>query len=190
MGNLSEVEKAQVKAAHDKAIQQDPALEQRMKEARQAMDAAKKAMHDAMVRVDPSVETILAKMTPPPKSPGAPGPRGINPPPQSLGGNPVPPATSVAETHPPVPGLANLSEEERTRIKSLHEQVKNDPAVVAARQVLDAAVTPADRSLAEEALHKVRREAMIKADPSAEVLLSKLHGGSTGSPQPAGSPGQ
>jgi hypothetical protein len=193
MGNLSDAEKAQVKAAHDKAIQQDPSLEQRMKEARQALDAAKKAMHDAMVRADPSVEQILVKMTPPPKppvtNPQAPGSAPSTSP--ALGQPPVPSPGKVSlPPHPSVPGLVNLTEDERARIQSLHEQVKNDPSLNAARELLRTASTPAERSAAEQALHKARREAMIKADPSAEALLSKLGSGtsSPGLPVPSGSP--
>jgi hypothetical protein len=189
MGNLSDAEKAQVKAAHDKAIQQDPLLEQRMKEARQALDSAKKAMHDAMVRADPSVEPILAKMTPPPKTPAAnPAAPGSSPwpapsPGQSHGKASLPPHSSV-------PGLVNLTEEERARIQSLHEQVKNDPSLNAARELLRTASTPGERSSAEQALHKARREAMIKADPAAEALLTKLGAGTASSclTTPGGSP--
>jgi hypothetical protein len=178
MGNLSDTEKAQVKAAHDKAIQQDSSLEQRMREARQALDAAKKAMHDAMVRADPTVEPILAKMTPPPKPPAANS--------QKPGSVSLP----AFSPHPSVPGLVNLTDDERTRIQSLHEQVKNDPSLNAARELLRTASSPAERSAAEQSLHKARRDAMIKADPSAEALLSKLGSGtaSQGLPAPGGSP--
>ena len=193
MGNLSDAEKAQVKAAHDKAIQQDPSLEQRMKEARQALDAAKKAMHDAMVRADPSVEPILVKMTPPPKPPVAnpQAPASAMSPAPAAGQSPVPmPGKVSLPPHPSVPGLVNLTEEERARIQSLHEQVKNDPSLNAARELLRTASTPGERSSAEQALHKARREAMINADPSAEALLSKLGAGtaSPGLPAPSGSP--
>lgn len=191
MGNLSEAEKAQVKAAHDKAIQQDPSLEQRMKEARQALDAAKKAMHDAMVRADPSVEPILVKMTPPPKPP-APNPQapGSAPSPVPAPAPVLSPGKAILPPHPSVPGLVNLTEEERARLQSLHEQVKNDPSVNSARELLRTASSPSERSAAEQALHKARRDAMLKADPSAEALLSKLGSGtsSPGLPVPGGSP--
>jgi len=64
MGGLSPAEKAQVKAAHDKAIQQDPSLEQKMKDARQAMESARKEMHAAMIKADPAIAPILEKMHP------------------------------------------------------------------------------------------------------------------------------
>ena len=164
-----------------------------MKEARQALDAAKKAMHDAMVRADPSVEPILVKMTPPPKPPVAnpQAPASAMSPAPAAGQSPVPmPGKVSLPPHPSVPGLVNLTEEERARIQSLHEQVKNDPSLNAARELLRTASTPGERSSAEQALHKARREAMIKADPSAEALLSKLGAGtvSPGLPAPGGSP--
>ena len=61
MAILSKEERDQVKAAHDKAIAQDPSLKQKMDEARKAMDDARKAMNEAMVKADPTVESILAK---------------------------------------------------------------------------------------------------------------------------------
>lgn len=189
MANLSEAERAQVKAAHDKAIQQNPALDQKMKAAHQAMEEARKSMHEAMIAVDPTVESILAKMMPPKwggKHDVGPGNangqvRGVAP------GSTNSSGWQQAGHHEP-PGMANLSETERQQLKSLHEQVKTDPSVIAARQAKQGATTPEARNAAEEALHQAMHDAMIKADPSVEAILSKLHpaGGNVG--QPAASP--
>jgi hypothetical protein len=180
MAGLSKEERAQVKAAHDKAIQQNPVLDQKMQAAQQAMEEARRSMHDAMIKADPTVEPILVKMTPPKwvgKHEGAPGaPNSL-----AVGASPAstPAATKAAGWKPDAPhehpGMATLTESERQQIKSLHEQLKNDPAVVAARQAKQAATTAEARNAAEEVLHQAMRDAMIKADPSVEPILAKLH---------------
>jgi hypothetical protein len=70
--------------------------------------------------------------------------------------------------------MANLSDAERQQLKALHEQVKNNPAVTAAREAMKSASTPEARRDAEKALHEVRRDAMVKADPSIKPILEKL----------------
>lgn len=186
MANLSEVERAQVKAAHDKAIQQNPILDQKMKSAHQAMEDAKKSMHDAMVAVDPSVEPILSKMMPPKwsgKHEGAAGNRGgqngiVSPAATSSGTN----ASAWQQpVHREPAGMARLTEGERQQLKSIHERSKNDPAVLATKEAKRNATTPEARNAAEEALHQAMNAAMIKADPSIEPILAKLHAeGNTG----------
>lgn len=180
MANLSEAERAQMKAAHDKAIQQNPELDQKIKAAHQAMEEARKSMHDAMVAVDPSIEPILAKMMPPkwggkhgggPRSPGGQG-RGAS----SIASRAATDANASQQQGPRKPaGMAALTESERQKLKSLHDQVKNDPTVIAAKQANQGAKNPEGRHAAEEALHQAIYAAMIKADPSIEPILSKLH---------------
>jgi hypothetical protein len=194
MANLSDTERAKVKAAHDKAIKQDPALDQKMKAAHQTMEEAKKSMHDAMIAVDPSVEPILAKMMPSKwagkHESGQGGPksqRGAAAPSLSTNTN----AWQHLGRHEPA-GMANLTESERQQLKSLHEQVKNDPAVIAAKQAKRSATNPEARHAAEESMHQVINNAIIKADPSVEAILEKLHlsGGTEGggAGQPSASP--
>lgn len=197
MTNLSDTERAQVKAAHDKAIQQNPVLDQKIKAAHQAMEEAKKSMHDAMIAVDPSVEPILAKMMPPKwadkHESGQSGP-------SSQGGGASPSTISAstnanvwqqAGRHEPA-GMANLTESERQQLKSLHEQVKNDPSVIAAKEAKQSATTPEARHAAEETMHQAMHDAMIKADPSVGTILEKLHPtggtGGGGAGQPPASP--
>ena len=184
MAVLSEAERAQVKAAHDRAIQQDPSLDQKMKAAQHAMEEARKSMHDAMIQADPTIEPILAKMMPPKwggRHDGGPaGSKNPNPGacPSSTASPITPPTNAVGwqqSGHHEPPGMAKLSETERQQLKSLHEQVKNDPAVVAAKQAKQNATTAEARDAAEEALHQAMHDAMIKADPSVEPILSKLH---------------
>lgn len=166
MAQLSDAERAQVKAAHDKAIEQDPSLQQKMKEAHDAMEAARKGMNEAMVKADPTVEAILAKITPPKrdgKKEGAPN-QGSKAAPR-----PWKHDGSVGK------GMANLSEAERQQVKVLHEQVKNDPAVAAAHEAMKSATTPEARQKAEKALQSASRDAMVKAEPSIAPILEKLH---------------
>jgi hypothetical protein len=182
MANLSPAEMAQLKAAHDKAITQDPTLNQKMKAAHDAMESARQAMHDAMIKVDPSVEPILEKMAPKKWEhglrPGAQG--GTNASCTSCtnalstnSGSMMP--WGKREGHGMPPGFASLTPDEQAQLKAAHEKVKNDPAVVAAKAAEKSATTPQDRRAAREALHKAVHDAMLKADPTIEPLLEKLH---------------
>jgi hypothetical protein len=192
MANLSEAERAQMKAAHDKAIQQNPELDQKIKAAHQAMEEARKSMHDAMVAVDPSIEPILAKMMPPKwggkygGGPRGPGGQGAS----SVASRAAADANASQQQGPRKPaGMAALTESERQKLKSLHDQVKNDPTVIAAKQANQVARNPEGRHAAEEALHQAIYAAMIKADPSIEPILSKLHPeGSGNAEQPPAPP--
>jgi hypothetical protein len=179
MANLSDTERAQVKAAHDNAIQQNPALDQKIKTAHQAMEEAKKSMHDAMIAVDPTVEPILAKMMPPKWAVKHESGQGLT---SSQSGVASPSTISTSTNanawqhlgrHKPA-GMANLTESERQQLKALHEQVKNDPSVIAARDARKAATTPEARKEAEQTMHQVVRNAMIAIDPSVAPILEKL----------------
>jgi len=179
MAFLSPEERAQVKAAHDKAIAEDPSLKEKMKAAQEAFQEAREALHAAMIKVDPSVEPILAKL---PK-PGAGGRRGgkegwgkRDSADQAMNGS------SGAEEgnkprHKGPPGLANLSESERLQLMAARDKAKSDPAVTAAREARKKATTPEARRTAEEAMHKTMHDAMIKADPALGVILEKLRAG-------------
>ena len=173
MAQLSESERAQLKAAHDAAIQKDPSLEQGMEAARQAMEKARTAMNDAMTAVDPSVEPILAKIAPPKRGRG-PGPG--RPPGDQEGQGSASNAVRPWKHDGPGPkGMANLTDVERQQLKALHEQVKNDPLVIAAREARKAATTPDARKEAEQAMHQAVRNAMIAIDPSIAPIMEKLH---------------
>lgn len=169
MANLSEAERAQVKAAHDKAIAADPSLKEKMKAAHEAMEAARQSLHAAMIKEDPSVEPILAKMAPPKWGRGGGSPGDMR-------------NKDKGDRHHAPPGLANLTQEERQKLKALHEKVKSDPAVIAAHEAKKNASTPQERMSAMEALRKASDEAMIKEDPTVEPILEKLHQGGTPSP--------
>ncbi len=166
MANLTEQERAQLKAAHDKATQQNPALEEAMKTAHQSMEKARKEMHDAMIAIDPAVAPILAKIEPPKWGGQGKGQRGG----PGKGGDGY-----GGQRHAPPPGMANLTESERTQLKSAHEQIKSDPSVVAAHQALKSATTPEARHAAHETLRQAADAALLKVDSTLGPILEKLH---------------
>ena len=60
---------------------------------------------------------------------------------------------------------ANLSEEERAKLRAAHEKAMADPAVQAAREKL---------RQARREFREVMRPALLKADPSIQAILDKL----------------
>jgi hypothetical protein len=60
---------------------------------------------------------------------------------------------------------ANLSEEDRAKLRAAHQQAMADPAVQAARDRL---------RQARREFREVMRPAMLKADPSIQPILDKL----------------
>jgi hypothetical protein len=61
--------------------------------------------------------------------------------------------------------LANLTEDERARLRAAHEKAMADPAVQAAREKL---------KQARREFRDVLRPALLKADPSSQPILDKL----------------
>ncbi len=175
MGRLTDAERAQVKAAHDAAIRQDPTIVQKLEEAR-------KALHDGMVKADPSVETILEKMTLPRGAKEAGAVPGVRK--KAENGNvPVEQQAPQSQQRPPAinsprrgapSGMAALTEDERARIKGLRDRVAQDATVVAARNSKKAATTPEERRQADESLRKTVNDAMIRLDASIAPVLEKL----------------
>ena len=174
MEKLTPEEMAQLKAAHDKAIAQDPSLEQNMKAAHESMEKARAAMHDALLKVDPSIGPILDKITPPKWGHEPRHPEGFGQT-NSSATNSATMTDGKQERHGMPPGFANLTPAEQTQLKTAHEATKNDPAVEAAKQAMKSATAPQDRQAAREALHKAMHDAMLKADPTIEPLLEKIH---------------
>jgi hypothetical protein len=173
MERLTPAEMAQLKAAHDKAIAQDPSLEQNMKAAHEAMEKARMSMHDAILKADPSIAPILEKITPPKWGHEMRHPEGFGQT-NRPGTNSATMTDSKHEKHGMPPGFANLTPAEKLRLKAAHEAAKNDPAVVSAKQAAKNATTPQDRHAAREACRKAMHDAMIKADPTIEPLLEKV----------------
>ncbi len=69
--------------------------------------------------------------------------------------------------------LANLTEDERTRLRAAHEKAMADPAVQAAREKL---------KQARREFRDVMRPALLKADPSVQAILDKLRPDKTDKP--------
>ena len=187
MAKLTPAEMAQLKAAHDKAIAQDPSLEQNMKDAFESMEKARAAMHDALLKADPTIGTILDKITPPkwghePRHPE--GPAQTN----SSATNSATIPDRKQERHGLPPGFANLTDAEKAQLKAAHEATKNDPAVEAAKQAMKSSTSPQDRQAAMETLHKAMHDALLKADPTIGPLLEKIRppkgDGGQGAPLP------
>ena len=61
--------------------------------------------------------------------------------------------------------LANLTEEERARLRAAHQKALQDPVVQAAREKL---------KQARREFREVLRPALLKADPSIQPILEKL----------------
>jgi Spy/CpxP family protein refolding chaperone len=61
--------------------------------------------------------------------------------------------------------LANLTEDERARLRAAHQKAMNDPAVQAAREKL---------RQARREFREIMRPALLKADPSIQPILDKL----------------
>ena len=167
---LSEGERQKLKAAHDQAIQQNPLLEKALEEARESMEKARKDLRDGMIAADPSVAPVLEKITPP----GAENPGGFGLKERKHEG-PKPWMGGSREGKHAPPGLANLTDEERAKLKAVHEQVREDSSIVSAREALKSATTPEARRAAHEALMQASDAAMTKIDPSVAPILEKLH---------------
>ena len=61
--------------------------------------------------------------------------------------------------------LANLTDDERSRLRAAHQKALSDPAVQAAREKL---------KQARREFREVLRPALLKADPSIQPILDKL----------------
>jgi hypothetical protein len=61
--------------------------------------------------------------------------------------------------------LANLTEDERARLRAAHQKAMMDPAVQAAREKL---------RQARREFREILRPALLKADPSIQPILDKL----------------
>lgn len=70
--------------------------------------------------------------------------------------------------------LANLSEEERTKLRSAHRAAQSDPAVASARQEIQSATTPEARRAAARQMRKAVRSAMLRSDPSVAPIIQKM----------------
>lgn len=95
---------------------------------------------------------------------------------QSTPPNPTP-ACSPASGHRghAKKDLANLTEAERQQLKAAMKQIKDDPRLVASREAVKDAQTREARIAARQEKQKIRRDLLLKADPSLAPILAKIH---------------
>lgn len=75
--------------------------------------------------------------------------------------------------------LANLTDAERQQLKSAMQKIKADPQLVASRQSVKDAQTKEARTEARKSVQQIRRDLLLKADPSLATILPKIHPGKT-----------
>lgn len=96
-----------------------------------------------------------------------------------------PPANPPAGHHHKPPGggkdhekhdamLQNLTDAEKAQLKAANEKIKDDPQLVAAGKAVEDAQTKEAREAAAKAKHQLKRELLLKADPSIQPVLDKL----------------
>ncbi|MBV9128129.1 MAG: hypothetical protein JO117_08600 [Verrucomicrobia bacterium] len=145
LAQLTPEERQKLKAAHDAALR-DPAVQALEGERTSNRPAFQRAVREAMLRADPSVGPILEKMR---------GARGQT-------------QTQLSSR------LALLTPEEQAQLRAARQSVRNDPAVVSARQAVASATTPDARQQARRALVEAMQSAMLKKDPSIAPILEKM----------------
>ena len=70
--------------------------------------------------------------------------------------------------------LANLTDAEKTQLKSDLKQIHDDPQLVAAREAVKAAQTKEARQEARKTIRQTRAELLLKVDPSIQPVLDKI----------------
>jgi Spy/CpxP family protein refolding chaperone len=70
--------------------------------------------------------------------------------------------------------LSVLNEQEQAQLKAAMKQVRNDPALVAARQAAKDAMTPEEKASARQTLQRTRRDLLLGIDPSLAPVLEKI----------------
>ena len=70
--------------------------------------------------------------------------------------------------------LAGLTQAERQQLKAAMKSVKEDPQLVAARQAVKDAQTKEAKQAARQAKRDIRRQLLLKADPSLQPVLEKI----------------
>lgn len=70
--------------------------------------------------------------------------------------------------------LASLTPAERQQLKAAMKSIKDDPRLVAARQAVKDAGTVEARQAARKAKQQIRRELLLKADPTLQPVIEKV----------------
>jgi type IV secretory pathway TrbL component len=77
--------------------------------------------------------------------------------------------------HPQSGAWANLTDAERQQLKTGMQKIKNDPQLVAAREVVKDAQTKEAKRAARGSLDQIRHDLLLKADPTIQPVLDKMH---------------
>jgi Spy/CpxP family protein refolding chaperone len=75
---------------------------------------------------------------------------------------------------------ASLTDAERQQLKADMGKIKNDPQLVAAREAVKDAQTKEAKHAAHRSLEQIRHDLLLKADPSIQPVLDKMHKGESG----------
>lgn len=166
LADLTPEERERVRAAR-RAVAKDPAV-------RQARRAWVQAEREAMLRQDPTLGPVLDKLGPR-FGDGGGGRRGE----RDFGGDD---AFGPGRSGGGGARRAMLTPEERARLASAQRAARQDPAVLAARQNLQAATTPEARRAARRTMRAALRAAMLRADAGVGAILDKVGRGGNGGP--------
>ena len=153
--------RARFEAAREKAMQDPNVIELKTK-AEAAGNELRIAVREAMMKADPGLADLIKQNVGNKFKEG------------KEGGN---------------PGLDQLSEGDRKKLKAAREVARTDPAVQAAEEKRRAATTPEAHRAAGEEFHKAMRAAVLKADPSLEPILDELAKSQKGGMRPKGPKG-
>ena len=74
----------------------------------------------------------------------------------------------------------SLTDAERQQLKAAMQKIKSDPQLVAARGALKDAQTKEAKHAAYRSLEQIRHDLLLKADPSIQPVLDKMHKGESG----------
>ena len=70
---------------------------------------------------------------------------------------------------------AKLNKAERQQLKAAMGKIKDDPQLVAAREVVKNAETKKAKRAAYRSLVQLRHDLLLKADPTIQPILDKMH---------------
>jgi hypothetical protein len=176
---LSPEEREKLQAARLK-VGEDADVKAKQDAAQKANKELAELMNAKLLEVDPSLGPILEKLKNARermanRRPGGEGGPGARPRPEG-DGPPKGPKDPGADAGKPERegGLGKLSKEERDKLQAAREQAKSDPAVTQAREKVQAAGTPEEKTEARKALQTALRDAMTKANPETAAILDKM----------------
>lgn len=161
---LTPDEQQRLTAAREKA-KDDPTVRS-LKEAKGALESQlDSAMHSAMLAADSSLAPVLEKI------------KGARDRAKDMRGK-----------------FDSLAPEQKEQLKRARYAAKDDPAVAAARQKLEAATDPESKRAAAMEMHEAVKAAVLKSNPDLAPLLEELRPGNgfgkKGFGGPKGAPGQ